>query len=108
MSALLTTASVLMCPHGGSVSITCSNTKASAGTAVARTSDTFVIAGCAFAPGGVAHPCLSIQWVVSANRVKAAGDLALNMSSIGLCKAADGAPQGTVLIQNTQQRVSGQ
>ncbi len=62
MSNLLTTASVLMCPHGGSVTATSSNTRAEAGDYLVRMSDTFTIAGCAFAlPSGTPHPCVRIQ-----------------------------------------------
>lgn len=107
MSALLTTASVLMCPHGGTVSIVSSNTRALAQAALVRPSDTFTIAGCAFSTPAGPHPCVRVQWMVSALRVKAGGDFALNTSSVGMCLAADSAPQGTVLIQTTQPKVSG-
>jgi hypothetical protein len=107
MSALLTTASTLMCPHGGTVTIASSNTRAQAQAALARSSDTFTIAGCAFNLGGSPHPCVRVQWMVPVQRVKALGDLALNTSSVGLCLAADSAPQGSVLVLNTQPRTSG-
>ena len=107
MPALLTTASTLMCPHGGTVTATPGSPNASAGGPVLRGSDTFLVAGCAFAPGGVAHPCVSVNWVVTAVRVIAGGAV-LNQSSVGLCIAADQAPQGTVLIAATQAQVSGQ
>jgi hypothetical protein len=104
----LTTASVLMCPHGGSVMASSSNTSAKAGAAIVRPSDTFSIAGCAFTlPNGTPHPCMSVQWSKSLLRCKAAGDAALAQDSIGLCLAADQAPQGSVLIQSTQPRASG-
>lgn len=108
MPALLTTSSVLMCPHGGSVRITSSNTKASAGDFLARVSDTFTITGCTFAPGGAAHPCVRVQWTTHALRCQAVGDFVLNQDSVGHCLAADEAPQGTVMIQSTQTKVSGQ
>jgi len=108
MAALLTTSSVLMCPHGGTVSAASSNTKAKAGDFIVRPSDTFTIAGCPFTlPSGTPHPCMTVQWVKSTLRCKAAGDFALAQDSIGMCLAADQAPQGTVLIQSTQPRASG-
>jgi hypothetical protein len=108
MSSLLTTSSVLMCPHGGTVMATSSNTRAKAGEFILRMSDTFTITGCPFTlPGPTPHPCMTVQWVKSALRCKAAGDFALAQDSIGMCLAADQAPQGTVLIQSTQPRVSG-
>jgi hypothetical protein len=109
MPALLTTSSVLMCPHGGSVTATSSNTHAKAGDFLVRMSDTFTIAGCPFTlPSGTPHPCMTVQWVKGAVRCKAAGDFMLSQDSTGLCLAADQAPQGSVLIQSTQTRASGQ
>jgi hypothetical protein len=107
-AALLTTSSVLMCPHGGTVSAASSNSKAKAGDFIVRPSDTFTIAGCPFTlPSGTPHPCMTVQWVKSTLRCKAAGDFALAQDSIGMCLAGDQAPQGTVLIQSTQARVAG-
>ena len=107
MPALLTAASTMMCPHGGTVAATPGSTRATAGALVLRGSDSFVIAGCIFAPGGAAHPCVSVNWMVTATRVKHAGDFVLNEASVGLCVAGDQAPQGTVLIMATQAKASG-
>lgn len=109
MGKLLTVSSVLQCPHGGMVSATCSNTRARAGgDYILRVSDTFTIAGCAFTlPGGVPHPCVTVQWVVTALRSTVMQDKVLTSDSVGLCQAADQAPQGPVLISSTQPRVDG-
>ena len=107
MPALLTTASVLICPHGGSVIATPGSTRASAGAPILRGSDSFTIAGCSFAPGGALHPCVSVNWIVTATRVRHGGDFVLNQSSVGLCIAADQTPQGAVLINSTQAQVNG-
>jgi hypothetical protein len=109
MASLLTTSSVLMCPHGGRVTATTSNSGAKAGDFLVRKSDTFTITGCPFTlPNGSAHPCVRVEWVKATLRCKAAGDYLLNQDSVGLCLAADQAPQGTVLIQSTQTRAAGQ
>ena len=109
MGALLNTSSTLMCPHGGSVSITSSNSVAKAdGAYIARGSDTFTISGCAFTlPNGSPHPCVRVQWQVTAMKHKAAGQLCLTSDSTGLCLAADSVPQGPVQISNTQRKVEG-
>ena len=107
MPALLTAASTMMCPHGGTVTAIPGSTRASAGAAILRGSDTFIIAGCAFNISGAPSPCVSVNWVVTATRVQHAGGLVLNESSMGLCLAATQAPQGTVIIAATQSRVSG-
>ena len=108
MAEFLTTASVLQCPHGGSVSSVTSNARTKAdGAYIVRKGDTFTIAGCAFNVSGSPHPCVKVQWVTSALRVKVAADDALTKDSVGLCLAADQAPQGTVLVSNTQTRSKG-
>lgn len=109
MAGLLNTASTMMCPHGGTVSVITSNTKTKAGGSyVLRSSDTFTIAGCPFLNvAGAPHPCVQVRWVQTALKSKVASDPTLTASSVGLCVAADQAVQGTVLIQSTQSQVSG-
>lgn len=107
MPPLLTAASTMMCPHGGTVTATPGSSRAQAAGPILRGSDTFVIAGCPFNISGAPNPCVSVTWVQTATRVKHGGDFALNQSSVGLCVAGDQAPQGTVLIAATQTSVSG-
>jgi hypothetical protein len=107
MPALLTAASTMMCPHGGTIVATPGSTRATAGAPILRGSDTFVVAGCAFNVAGVPSPCVSVNWVQTATHVQHGGDLALNEASVGLCVAATQAPQGTVLIAATQTSVNG-
>lgn len=108
MPALLNTASIMMCPHGGTVQAISSNTQASAGGAfLLRATDTFIIAGCPFSTPAGPHPCVQVQWVQTAERNKAAGDFTLTEASVGLCVAPDQAVQGTVLITAAQPQVSG-
>lgn len=107
MSALLNTASVLMCPHGGSVKAVTSNARVNAaGAPVLRSSDTFTVAGCPFTPL-TPHPCVRVKWISHALRGKVSGDFTLSADSVGLCLAGDQAPQGTVLVVATQPRVTG-
>lgn len=108
MPDLLTTASMLMCPHGGTVQIISANTQVMAGGEfVARSSDTFIIAGCTFNISGTPNPCVQVQWVQTVEQSQTLGDFNLNESSVGLCLAATQAPQGTVLINSTQSQVAG-
>jgi len=111
MSALLTTASSLQCPHGGTVSIVSGNTKANATAALALSTDTFTVAGCPFqipvGTGTVPHPCVKVQWVVTNMQTMVNSTPTLSQSSQGLCLAADQAPQGPVSIVSTQPKVSG-
>ena len=109
MAKLLTTASQLACPHQGTVSIVSSNTRAKAdGAFIVRSGDTFTIAGCSFVLASSPHPCVSVQWIVPTLKNQAGGDQVLNEDSVGLCLAADQAPQGNVQVSSTQSKVSGQ
>jgi len=109
MAGLLNRSSILMCPHGGTVTIITSNAQVMAGgDFVVRSSDTFNIAGCPFILGLVPHPCVQVQWVQPAARSQALGDFTLSEESVGLCIAVDQAVQGTVLIMFAQPQVAGQ
>ncbi len=108
MGAYLTTASTLRCPHGGMVSAVASNSKLTlGGSPIVLSSDTFTIGGCAFMLGPSPHPCMQIQWIVTALKATADGSRPLTTDSVGLCTAADKAPQGPVMIVSTQAKVSG-
>ncbi len=108
MANFLTTSSVLMCPHGGSVQIIGTNMRAKASDPLATASDTFIVAGCPFVIGTAPHPCVKVQWIVSSSRCKAGGNPLLTQQSVGMCVAGDQAPQGTVQVVSTQSKVSGQ
>lgn len=108
MGAFLTTASTIMCPHGGTMQAACSNTRAKAGGApILRSDDTFTISGCPLNISGSPHPCVRVQWIVTATRNTAQGGPSLTDASVGLCMAADGAPQGTAQVVATQPRATG-
>jgi hypothetical protein len=109
MPNFLTTASQLMCPHGGTVSATTQNSQAKAGgDFIVCSSDQFQIAGCPFMLGPNPHPCMQIQWLVPTTMDKACQNSALSDSSVGLCVAADQVPQGAPQVTQTQAKGSGQ
>src|SRR5438270_10798308 len=108
MAGLLNMSSVMMCPHGGTVTAITTNTRVqAAGGFVLRSSDTFLIAGCPFNLV-VPHPCVQVQWVQPALRSQVMSDFTLTEESVGLCIAPDIAVQGTVIISFTQPQVSGE
>ncbi|KMY66924.1 hypothetical protein AAU61_13200 [Desulfocarbo indianensis] len=107
MGTLLTTNTVMQCPHGGMVNIVCANQMAKAdGGQILRAGDVYTIAGCPLTISGAPHPCVTVEWTLPSLRSKAIGDSALTTDSIGLCKAADQAVQGVVIIQQTQMKAS--
>ncbi len=105
MPGLLTTASTLMCPHGGTVMATPGASQAVADAVILRSSDSFSIVGCPFQVSGAPQPCTTVLWVSTAQKVRHAGDFVLTEASVGLCLGP--APQGTVLVSATQSQVSG-
>lgn len=107
------TASTLLCPHGGSVSIISANTRVKAESMYAALqSDQYVVGGCPFqipvGVGTVPSPCLTVQWVLTDLRVRVNGAPSLSVGSVGLCLNAMQVPQGPVVIVNTQKRVQSQ
>ena len=97
-----------MCPHGGQVTAIASSPRVTlGGTPATTTADTFVVAGCAFNVGGSPHPCVKVQWLVPAARVKIGGQPAVLQTSTGLTIAADQAPQGSPIVVSGQVRARG-
>ncbi len=112
MSApLLTAATSMTCPHGGTVMPVPGATRGIIDSPILRVNDTFTVAGCPFVlpgPPPVPSPCVTVQWSGPSPRVSHAGAPALTQASVGLCSAATQAPQGPVIIGGGQPRVSGQ
>ncbi len=108
MAAILQMGCTIQCPHGGTVSVVPSNQKVKLDSMAALLeNDTFTIAGCPFMMGSSPHPCVTIQWVAPATRVKVNGTAVLLESSVGLCKAADQMIQGPAIVSGVQTRVKG-
>jgi len=108
MGTFLTASATLMCPHGGMVSPIPATSKISmGGDPVVLAGDTFPIGGCVFTIGPSPHPCLTVKWIVAAERTTMLQDQPLTTDSVGLCEAGDKAVQGPVQIVSTQLKASG-
>ena len=108
MGTFLTASATLMCPHGGMVSPVPGTSQITlGGDPVVLSGDTFPIGGCAFNVAGAPSPCLTVQWIVTAQRTAMMQDQPLTTDSVGLCKAGSGAVQGPVSIVSTQTKASG-
>jgi hypothetical protein len=105
---LLTSASTILCTHGGSASVSPSNTVVEAGAPILVESDVHTVAGCPFMIGNTPSPCVQIAWSAGAAKVAINGTPALVQSSVGQCKAATGAVQGVAIIASTQAKVDAQ
>ena len=106
---LLTTASTLMCPHGGQAVLMTTNTRVAASRSkVLLESDVHTVTGCPFMVGNTAVPCVRIDWSGGASRASVDGTAPLVETSIGQCLNAPGGTQGVAVIVNTQQKASAQ
>jgi hypothetical protein len=103
---IVTVGATAMCPHGGTVSIVSSNTRVVLGGQPAATfSDTYAIAGCAFAVGPKPQPCVRVQWLVPAVRALVNKQPVILDNSGGVCLSAEQIPQGPPRVVATQLRV---
>lgn len=99
-----------LCPHGGSGSTISSNTRVKvSGMPVATFSDVTLVAGCPFTigPPPKPQPCVKVQWLTPAVRVKVMGNPVLLETSTGLCQSAEQIPQGPPNVVATQIRAKG-
>lgn len=109
MVPILTTLSTAMCPHGGQVILaTTSDTvcRIQGGYALLST-DVHSVVGCPFTVGTVYHPCTTVRWLAGASQTKVNGIPVLLQNSVGICHAADQAPQGTAIVLQTQTLATG-
>ena len=107
MPNLLTTASQVMCPHGGQATLLTANVSVTAGgSAVLLETDIHIIAGCPFTIGPKYSPCVRIEWTAGATMSTINGTKPLTQASIGKCLGAEGAPQGVAMVVQTQVKAS--
>lgn len=100
----------ITCTHGGNATIVPSQQRVRvASQFVAVLADTTTVAGCPFqvpiGTGTKPQPCVKIQWLVPALRVKVNKQFALIKTSSGACQSAEQMPQGTPTIAATQVQV---
>lgn len=106
----LTKNATIMCPHGGTVSLSTKNSDVSAVNGnILLESDKHSVSGCLFTlPGGKPSPCIEVEWKAGTTKATINGTKILTKTSVGLCKSGEGAPQGTAIIASTQPKAEGQ
>ena len=109
---VVTTSSSAICTHGAQVAIISSNTRVMvAGSPVAVLNDQFTVTGCPFqvpvGAGTKPQPCIKIQWIAPAVRVRVGGQPVILQTSSGICLSAEQIPQGPPTVVATQPRVKG-
>ena len=96
---------VATCPHGGQVTTISANTRVLvSGMPVALVSDQFMVAGCVFTVPGSPQPCVQVQWMTPTAETLVNGQPAITALSVGMCIAANGAPNGPAIVASTQLR----
>lgn len=114
MPLFLTTASSVMCPHGGQAILSTSNVDAKVqGMPILLVTDVHSVSGCPFqvpaGPGAKPQPCLTIRWTTGTVLARHRGATPfLHQSSTGICYSAEQIPQGAPLITQTQPLANGQ
>jgi hypothetical protein len=107
MPAVVTTASLVQCMHGGMAALVTTNSVLMAGGAPALLeTDMPMIAGCPFVVGTVPSPCVSIQWSGAAATLTVNGVGVVLETSIGNCLSAAGAPQGVAIVSGASPAVA--
>jgi peptidoglycan hydrolase-like protein with peptidoglycan-binding domain len=88
----LTVASLLLCPHGGSVRgfPTSTTPDPTTGLVPLKATDPFIVVGCPL-PAPFPSPCVTVRWIFTTK-------LELDITSQGICMSASGVPQGPVVI----------
>ena len=105
MIPILTTASTVMCPHGGSLKLTTSNQIAIiSGAPALLLTDVHQVGGCPFLlPNGKPQPCVTARWTSGATQAKLWDIPMLLQNSVGLCFSAEQIPQGPPVVAAVQQ-----
>ena len=103
MGEILTTSSIIMCPHGGQAILLTPNARVSTNASFwLLETDVHNIVGCPFSIGGIYSPCVRIEWFGGSTRTNVNGTPVLKRESIGTCYNASNVPQGTAIIVNSQ------
>lgn len=104
---VLTQTSTVLCPHGLPVQHVPSQVRVMANHApVLVLADVGMVTGCPFTlPSGQPSPCVSVQWLVPATRVRVSGQFVLLQSSSGLAKSPAQVPQGPPTVVAPEPRV---
>lgn len=98
----------IMCQHGGTATVTNTNMRVTlGGNPALLATDMYTITGCMFAPGGTAHPCVTVRWTTPSQRLAVGGKPVVLDTSAGQCIAADGGIQGSVILTGVQTRANG-
>ncbi|MBY8821607.1 DUF4280 domain-containing protein [Sphingomonas colocasiae] len=96
-SPAITAGAILMCPHGGRASIIGGTVRVLAGGApIATIGDDFPVSGCA----DIERPCIRIEWLASATRVRIGGRPPALQDGTGVALCAEGSGGSAIVVSN--------
>lgn len=99
---ILTTASTILCQHGGTAILMTANVRLKVlGAFALLETDVHPVVGCPFTIGPKYSPCVRIEWSAGATQLKV-GAPVLIRTSIGKCFSAENALQGVAIIAAVQ------
>lgn len=105
---ILTTTSVILCPHGGIAQLFSTQVDLTVdGARALLLTDQHPVVGCPFTVGTKYQPCVLIRWLVGATLTMVRGVPVLLQNSVGLCFSAEQIPQGPPNVVSVQQRARG-
>jgi hypothetical protein len=101
---ILTSASVILCPHGGMVMHVPSGGARELinGVPIMLLNDFYPVAGCPNSVGGAYSPCIRVMWVTASTSRLVNGIPVLIHTSTGLCLGASGTTQGAPIVASFQ------
>ena len=109
MEEILTTNSIIMCPHGGRAILLTPNMRVSTNDSFwLLETDVHPIVGCPLARGNLNSPCIRIEWSSGSTRTTINGTPVLKRESKGMCYNSNNDLQGTAIIVLSQIRVETQ
>lgn len=107
MPPALTSASIVTCTHGATVTHVPTSRVLVQGAPVLVQTDTSAIVGCPFNIPAIPKPspCIQVRWTTAATRVLASGKPVLHQAAVGLGISPEQVPQGPPIANPAQARV---
>jgi hypothetical protein len=108
MPELLHVNAAVQCFHGAPATRLSGNPRVRvSGQQVWTTSSTLNVMACPFTIPPKPQPCVTVDWITGATRVKAGGEAVVLRTSASLCKSAEQIPQGKSSALGSQSRAKG-
>ena len=96
---IITTKSLIKCPHGGSVQLkSTAKYPLSNGYKAVKWTDPGIVSGCCFRVGGKPQPCAKMNWVTYNPLYTVDGVPGVAWGNVGICKNSNNVAQGPAIV----------